>query len=449
MKKYIVFFTILVVSSIHYSCKKFVDTPLPTDKIPSDAALNSDASLVAACSGAYASVLNIASTTVVLTNLFADDMLISNATSTNLQAQENTYDPTTPDYGFFSNYYKAIYNANLILETLEKSNNVTPAVSQQIKGECKFLRAFCYYRLASIYGNPPLVLTSDVTGSALIGNTPKEQIYESIIADLQDAKLLLTEVYPSADRVRANKYAATALLARIYLLKQDWVNAEAEASSAIGATTLYNLPSDLNTVFLKGSPETIWQLWNVNGNVPFATTFIPSTTSTVFYQLRVGLVNAFEATDKRKAAWIKAGTGAASANYYPFKYKQRAAATGTSTEYQVMLRLGEQYLIRAEARAQQNKVEEGLADLNKIHLRANVLPIVSLERLDLLLKIEQERRLELMTEEGLRWFDLNRTGRTAFWLSPIKPTFKPRAVLLPYYVDYLIANPNLKQNSDY
>lgn len=449
MKKYTLFFCSIIFISVQLSCKKFVDTPLPSDRIPSATALNSDGSLVAALSGAYASVLNIAPTTTLLGNLFSDEMLISNASGSNLQAQENTYDPTMVDYGFFSNYYQAIYSTNLILETLAKPNSNSPAVAQQVKGECAFLRAFCYYRLTSLYGNPPLILTSNVEESGTKGNTPRAEILEAVVKDLLEAKASLPAAYPSADRVRANKYAASALLARVYLLKQDWVNAELEATSVIEANTVYNLPSDLNTVFLKGSPETIWQMWNADGRVPFAPTFIPSPATTVFYQLRKGLVDAFDLTDKRRAAWMKTGTGAASSDYYPYKYKQRNAASGAATEYEVMLRLAEQYLIRAEARAQQNKVSEGLADVNVVHLRANVLGLTAFNKPDLLLKIENERRLELMTEEGLRWFDLNRTERTSFWLSPLKPTFTTKSVLLPYYVNFLLANPNLKQNTGY
>lgn len=447
--KYTVSSAAILVLMVLPSCEKFVDTNLPSDRLPADIALNSDKSLVAALSGAYASIQNISASTVRLTNLFSDEMLISNAAGSDLQAQENTYDETV-DYQFFPNFYKAIYNTNLIIEFLEKPNAISPAVAVQVKGECKFLRAYCYYRLAGFYGNPPLVLTSDVTISNTVGNTPSAQIYEAIVQDLREAKNLLPVNYPSADRVRANKYAVSALLARVYLLQHDWINAELEATAVIDATAVYNMPIDLNEVFIKDSPETIWQLWRLEGNTAFATSFIPTSTANIFYQLRPGLVNAFDPADKRKTNWMKAGTGAASTTYYPYKYKQRGTTTGTATEYEVMFRLAEQYLIRAEARAQQaGKLGDGLADLNIVHQRSNTMALASADQDDLLLKIENERRLELMTEEGLRWLDLNRTGRTAFWLSPIKPTFTAKSVLVPYSTTILLANPNLKQNPDY
>lgn len=431
------------------ACNKFVATPTPTNLITASVALNSDASLLAALSGAYASVNNTAPSTVSYGVLFGDEIVATNASlSTSLlQAQQNTYDNTT-EYGFYGNYYKAIYNTNLILDALAGSNTITPSVASQVKGECKFLRAFCYYRLTSYFGNVPLVLSSNVDVSSQVHNTPISQTLDYITRDLVDAKALLPATYPSADKVRANTFTVSALLARIYLQRQDWVDAEAEATTIINSG-VYTLPTDPNTIFVKGSTETIWQLWNVNGYVNFAPTFIPLPTTTVYYQLQPGLLTLFGTTDLRKADWIKAGTVAAATNYYPYKYKARLATTGTATEYEVMFRLAEQYLIRAEARAEQNNITGGLADVNVIRTRATAGTLTSTTQADLLSKIEAERQMELMTEEGLRWFDLNRTGRTAAVIGAFKPTFSAKAILLPYSTTILLASPFLVQNPGY
>ena len=306
-------FTAIFLSSLS-ACNKFVATPIPTNVITASVALNNDASVVAALAGAYASVNNTAPSTITNGVLFSDEVLATNAaaSTTILQAQENTYDVTT-DYQFYKNYYQAIYNTNLILDALAAPNKLTPNVAKQVKGECEFLRAFCYYRLTNYFGNVPLVLTSNVAVSSKIPNTPVSQTLAQMIQDLTDAQALLPAAYPSQDRVRANTYTATALLARIYLQKKDWINAEAASTTIINSGT-YTLPTDPNAVFIKGSTETIWQLYNINGFVNFAPTFIPLPTTTVFYQLRSGLINLFGANDLRKADWIKAGTGAAATN---------------------------------------------------------------------------------------------------------------------------------------
>jgi hypothetical protein len=69
------------------------------------------------------------------------------------------------------------------------------------------------------------------------------------------------------------------------------------------------------------------------------------------------------------------------------------------------------YLIRAEARAQQSKLEDGLKDLNVIRNRANVPSISAVATSDELIdKILLERRVELAYESH-RWFDLIRTKK--------------------------------------
>lgn len=428
------------------SCSKFVDTPLPVNSITANNAFSSDASAISTLLGAYGSIENVASSFSLDADLFSDDVYYTNATASTEQAQDNTYDPTV-DYQFFTNYYKAIYNANAIIEAMASPGSLTDTVVSGVLGESKFLRAYCYFQLTNLYGSVPLVLTTDATVSALLPNTPEGQSYQAIIQDLRAADSLLPATYPSASRVRANKWVASALLAKVYLYAKDWSDAAALATQVINSGG-YTLQTDLNTVFLSGSNETIWQIWNQNGYTSVGSTYLP-TTATVYYSARYGLEHAFEPGDLRMAGWLKAGTGGSDTLYYPYKYKQRTAATGANAEYLVQLRLAEQYLIRAEARAQLGDITNGLADLNVIRKRAGLTPATAADQEDLLLKVEQERRVELFAEAGNRWFDLNRTGRTAYWLAPQKPTWQDRDTVLPYPTTILLANPNLRQNPGY
>jgi hypothetical protein len=75
-----------------------------------------------------------------------------------------------------------------------------------------------------------------------------------------------------------------------------------------------------------------------------------------------------------------------------------------------MCRLAEQYLIRAEARAQQNNLTGALADLNAIRTRAGLPASAAVSQADVLIAIARERRVELFCEMGNRFFDLRRTG---------------------------------------
>jgi len=452
MKKkniYIAGLLMCLATLITTSCNKFVNTPLPINSITATSVFNNDAGITGAVDGAYNAINNIASTQTTFGVLFSDEVTYLNANNSFLSAEDNTYDPTSiNDYGFFTNYYTAIYQANAIIGALTQPGAVNDATAIQAKGEAYFIRAYCHFQLVNFYGNVPLITTTDVNTTALEGNTPEATTYTAMISDLKTAYGLLTASYPTASRVRVNSYAAAALLAKVYLYDKDYVDAEAQASIVINSGT-YSLPTDLTTVFLIGSNETIWQLYNLNTYTPVGQTFIPLPTTSVIYQVTPGLLNAFEPNDKRMAAWVKAGTGAAATTYYPYKYKQRSTTSGASIEYLVELRLADEYLIRSEARAQQNNLTGSLTDLNVIRTRAGLPNAVSTSQSDLLLKIEQERRIEMSFENANRWFDLNRTGRTSYWLSPIKPTFTTKAELLPYPESQLIANPNLKQNPGY
>lgn len=430
-----------------WGCKKFVDTPVPGNLLTQNEVFSNDGSATAALLGSYYSINNIISTATIDASFFSDDLVYSNPPATTQVMEDNTYDNTV-DFGFFTNYYKTIYNCNAILEAAAVSTTLSDSVSKLVRAESKFLRAFGHFRLMNYYGSIPLITTTDVSVTALEGNTPVAQIYDTIISDLQDAYANLPTAYPSADRVRANKWAAGALLARVYLYDKDWADAETMAGQVIGSG-MYSLPADLNTVFLKSSNEVIWQLWQQNGYNTLGASWVPILTTPLFYYARPELVNAIEPGDKRKAAWLKAGTGPDSTHYIPYKYKQRVANTGSGAEDLVELRLAEQYLIRAEARAHQDKISDGLADLNVIRERAGLADTTAADAATLLLEVEQERRIELMLEDGHRWFDLNRTGRAGYWLGALKPTWQARDTLLPFPMTILVTNPNLKQNAGY
>ena len=96
--------------------------------------------------------------------------------------------------------------------------------------------------------------------------------------------------------------------------------------------------------------------------------------------------------------------------YFPYKYKSYQSGKPV-TEYYMVLRLGEQYLIRAEARAQQGNISGALADLNSIRNRAGLASYTGpTDNTSLLTAILHERQVELFTEWGHRWLDLKRTN---------------------------------------
>jgi len=106
--------------------------------------------------------------------------------------------------------------------------------------------------------------------------------------------------------------------------------------------------------------------------------------------------------------------------YFPYKYK--ANGTYTSPQETVALfRLAELYLIRAEAQAQQGNLGGAIADLNMVRTRAGLSGTTAVTQSDVLAAILRERRAELFTESGQRFFDLRRTGNLDAVMNVIAP----------------------------
>jgi hypothetical protein len=269
-------------------------------------------------------------------------------------------------------------------------------------------------------------------------------------ADLLFAQSTLVPDYSVSGnaRTRANKWVATALLAKVYLYKGEWANAEAQATAVINNTALFGMPNDLTKVFTTTSTEAIWQLYNdANGFTALASVVLPNPVSQVpTYVLRPQLVSAFEPGDQRRVRWTTDLTYNGTVYTYPSKYKSNK--TGENTEYFTVFRLAEQYLVRAEARAQQDNFKDAGSDLSAVRQRAGLGIITVADRGTALAAVEQERRVELNVEWGSRWFDLKRTNRADAVLGALKPTtWKSTAVLYPVPSGQITINSNLLPNN--
>jgi starch-binding outer membrane protein, SusD/RagB family len=308
-----------------------------------------------------------------------------------------------------------------------------------------FLRAFCYYYLVSNWGDVPLITTTDVTQTAMAPRAAKDEVYTQMLSDLRLSVQLL---HSGGEKVRANKWAAAALLARVSLQAGNWEEALGNAAMVINSGD-YPL-SATDSVFFKNSRSAILQFWTKDGYTFAGQTFVPANTSSFsFYPLTNDLMNAFEEGDVRKNSWTNTFTYAGTVYSYPYKYKKRSATLGDSAEYVMVLRIEEQYLISAEAKCQLNNVAGGLDDLNVIRSRAG-LPILSnLSKADCLRAIEKERRLELFTEWGDRWLSLQRSDHMDVVMAAVKAGWKSSSSLYPIPQQERNRDPNLTQNQDY
>ena len=134
--------------------------------------------------------------------------------------------------------------------------------------------------------------------------------------------------------------------------------------------------------------------------------------------------------------------------YYPYKYKLTALSL-VDTEYNMVIRLAEVYLIRAEARAEQGNIAGAQADLDTVRARAGLPPTAAGDVPGLLGAIGHERQVELVAEWGHRWLDLKRTGLAGAVLGSEKPGWVATDTLYPIPAGELTANPALSQNPGY
>ncbi len=250
-----------------------------------------------------------------------------------------------------------------------------------------------------------------------------------------DSRYLAKDLNTSAtNRLRPNKGAATALLARVYLYRQQWEKAAAAATELIEHDAHYELLADLDAIFLKDSREAIWQIQNDQLHEEGVNTqegwhLLPSPGNDPRFYVADDLDQSYETGDQRRVHWTKQYTPT---ERYFYKYKQERY-TRESKEYSVVLRLAEQFLIRAEARAEQGKLtgpNSAAEDLNRIRLRAGLGPTNAASKEAMLDAILQERRIELAAEYGHRWYDLKRTGRIDARMNIVAPL--KRGVWLPY-----------------
>lgn len=356
------------------------------------------------------------------------------------------YNPILSD-SLWSKGYRYIYHCNVLIEGLNKPNTISAALRNRIIGEAKCLRSLCYYYLIQLFGDVPLVTSTEIRTNGSMARTPIATIYQQLVGDLKDAASLLDNEHSNAF---TSKLSCEALLARIYLHLGDWVNAEAYSTAVIGSGR-FELES-LENVFKVNSREVIFQLqpadypFNAIEGYLFQ---VPLNGTEPRYTLSKGLVNSFESNDLRKKQWIKSVTINGINYHQPWKYRV-AMATAVSNEYNVVMRLAEQYLIRAEARARQSLIAGAMIDLNIIRDRA-ALPLLhgAMSMEDCLQAIETERRHELFSEWGHRWIDLKRTKRINAILSSKWQHWESEKQLFPIPEIEIALNPKLEQNDGY
>lgn len=463
---------------INGACKELTEVGVPNDKVVTETIFVNDDSAISALTTIYArmhQIGNLPYNIALLTGFYGDELKSYSSTVSLVQLYTNALKPVndvSPNLWLVG--FNHIYLANAVYEGCAASTSISSAVKQQLMAEAKFIRAFWHFYLFQLYRNIPIITGTDYTANNTVTSAAPAVVYAQIVADLKDAEAMLSDNYvagnstaTSTERVRPNKMVAKAMLAKVYLFMKENGTAEAKASEVIASST-YQMESFAN-VFLKSSKEAIWQIAVPISNaglgsnleaVNFILTSRPASGLSRNATLSAQLLASFETGDLRKTNWTKEFKDVSvtpNVSYiYPFKMKVNISSAAPP-EYTTPLRLAEQYLIRAEARAHQNKLDLAIADLDVVRIRAGLKAIAetnpTISQTNLLAAIHQERKVELFTEWGHRWLDIKRSEdantimtaaakeKSAEW-SDFKLQWP-----IPFYD--IQNNPNLKQNDGY
>ena len=421
------------------SCHKFLDV-LPTNAVSDDQAITDSASATNAVRGAYRAL----SATGYYGATYQFDALLSgnalNYTQSGASQLQFQYHTVTADNNdlesIWSAAYAAINDANFVIAKVP--GILAPTLSQsyrnQLIGEAYFIRALAYFDLGRAFGGVQLFLSPTAEVSDKLGKIRSSQAetYAQVLADLNTAETLLPA---TTVRDRATQKTVWALRARLYLYLQQWPQAETDAGRIIADSADYKLVSPYSTFFTQtNTTESVFELsyslaypnpmysnWKKGGN------YTPNTSI-------INLLQTPSTGGNRSALLLTSGTSILG-NLYPL-------STGTNPVY--VIRIAELWLIRAEARAQQNNLPGALTDLNAVRARAGLSGSSAVTQGDILLALENERRVEFALEPQ-RWFDLVRTGRAPAVLNVTDPNH----YLFPIPAPELSADHSLTQNPGY
>ncbi|MBF4491491.1 RagB/SusD family nutrient uptake outer membrane protein [Flavobacterium sp. MR2016-29] len=441
------------------SCDSFVEVDLPKSQLTSTTVFEDYATATAALTDIYSKIRDkgiLTGSNTGISNQLGNytDEIVCYGTPTNpsLPFYNNQLLATTPTITeYWNSTYNQIYAANSIIEGVTANTKLSAENINQLEGEALFIRALLHFYLTNLFGEVPYIKQTDYKKNSVALRMSSEEFYQNIMQDLAKAIELLPNNYSSTERIRPNRLVAKTLLARVYLYRKLYAQAENEASSILNQTTLFNLEANTNNVFLIGSKETIWQLKSAAAgrNTLEATVFIFKSGPPPLVALSNTLVNTFSTQDQRKTNWIKNVTNGTTIWYHAFKYKEQNP-TAKSLEYSIVFRLAEQYLIRSEARAHLGDLIGAKEDLDKIRNRAGLGNTDAQTQDEILKAVLQERRWEFFTEHGHRFFDLKRLNQIDQKLSAVKIGWNTTDILLPLPQSELSANPNLlPQNQGY
>ena len=479
MKRNKIIIAVLASAIAFQSCKKLIEIP-ETDLIVGETALQNITYCEQAVIGIYATV-NV-EMNILLNSVFADEVAKSefyNAVTTH----EWQYGPADvglrDSYTGIANQYRIVNRANVLLAALPNadSTKVGDEVKRsRIRGEALFLRAWGHFDAFRYYcaNYDPTGLGMPYMETSSLDPTPRikmDVFLQKLNADLATAKGLLPDNMSDIDRV--NKSTVSAMQARVALYMRDWAAAETYATEYINVIPLSPIGAFAGIWTDANTNEQSWRLKRtatIGGRIGslFRGTSASATAAgigLVTWKPSEKLWTSYDAVnDVRFAAYLK-DEPILSAGGRPSRliYKYAGTTYATATENVANgkpFRTGEMYLIRAEARAEQNKftgANSAESDVNALRAAritgyANVVFGTKQAAIDAVML----ERFKELPYEGHRFFDLKRRNLPVSRLAADAPSAAGTTLaagnfrfILPIPLPEMTTNPLMEQNPGY
>ena len=470
MKNYIKIVSLIFCITLLSSCKKWVDYNPHDDYLVTDLDYLKSSSDYNTMEVSAYSPLQWINQAVPIGDIASDNSVAGGENASDVLGLQQIDDYiVTPNNDYLTEIWKDCYegiNRTNYLTQFKNKNPAGQAVEfagkDALYGEVYFLRAYYYFTLVKFFGDVPLFANKrlSITDSRSLKRSPKADVYKQIEADLTGAIAVLPNT--NIQKGRVTKYAAQALLGKVYLYQNKFDEAAAVLENVVaGPFNLVGYPNggSFGDIFLVGGengPESVFEIqysnlspyynWGgynrgqgnysvqqagirgLNGSSPYAagwSTNLPTQ----------NLASAYEAGDTRKPATVldieafKTANPAFNISYQvaPYKntglYNQKYLPRKGETSGQVELnydnnfrtiRYADVLLMAAEANNRMTSPNDtkAVTYLNKVRSRAfgNGLHGIASSGAALKQIIWDERRLELAME-GDRFFDLVRTGQ--------------------------------------
>jgi hypothetical protein len=406
-----------------------------------------------------------------------------------------------PDVDFFissfawNDYYRTIYRTNQVITHVPEIQ-MDETLKKRLVAEARFVRALSYFDLIYFFGNVPLI-TVEPTVDTRAPQATQAQGEEFLISELQATIPDLPLSYGDADKGRATRGSAQALLAKVYMQQRKWTEAAA-LFTQIATSNQYDLVpnyldnfTDTNennreSVFEVQFTGAVLEVGQGQDNASSSEShdrpnfFGPPGPTFADVQPRRWLLDEYKDSTvtfaagsttkhridpRRDISIVHAGNPDrfygktfAEWNWNPNQQYWRKYLNDRTRINHRVIRYADVLLMHAEALTELGQTTTALPLVNRVRTRVGLAPLTGTFTQDALRQLIRSERAKELAGEGTRWFDILRwrlmddaagiaelrardTDFTNFRLGVSK--------LLPIPRRDLAIDPNLRQNSGY